>query len=55
MKTVNERSQFDAVQKRLQLLQNFLHTVISSEDNLLQQATEEYALTLQHEALRSAA
>lgn len=55
METVHERSQFSAVQKHMQLVRNFLHTVISPQDALLREATQEYALTLQQESLRDAA
>ena len=55
METVHERPQFDAVQKHLQLVLNFLHTVISPHDALLREATQEYALTLKQENLRNAA
>ena len=55
MDTVHEWSQFDAVQKHLQMVRNYLHTVISPEEVLLRKAMQEYALTLQQERLRTAA
>ena len=54
MKTVNERSQFDAVQQHLQTIRNYLHTVISPNDILLRNAMQDYALTLKRD-LRTAA
>lgn len=55
MNTVNERSQFDAVQQHLQMVRNYLHTVISPEEILLRKAMQEYALTLRQQQLRAAA
>lgn len=55
MKTVNERSQFNAAQMHMQTVQNFLHTVISPQDALLREATQVYALALKQETLPRAA
>lgn len=55
MNTVNERSQSDAVHEHLQIIQHYLHTVISPDDLLLRKAMQEYALTLCHEQMRTAA
>lgn len=46
MRTVNERLEFDAVQKHLQMVENYLHVVIFPEEVLLRQAMQEYALSL---------
>ena len=55
METVNERSQFDAVQQHLQMVRNYLHTVISPNEALLRDAMQEYTLILQKRNLRTAA
>ncbi len=55
MNTVNERSQFDAVQKHLQMVRNYLHTVISPEEILLRKAMQEYAISLQPRKMPTAA
>ena len=55
MNTVGERSQFDAVRKHLELLENFLHTVVSPEDELLREAMHQYEQTLSTDRLPNAA
>lgn len=55
MDTVNERLQFDAVQKHLEMVRNYLHTVISPNEVLLRNAMQEYSLSLQQQKLRTAA
>ena len=55
METVSERSQFDAVRKHLELLENFLHTVVSPEDDLLREAMHQYKQTLSTDRLPNAA
>lgn len=55
METVSERSQFDAVRQHMQMVRNYLHTVISPEEILLREAMQEYALSLQQQALPNAA
>lgn len=55
MKTVSERPQFDAVRKHLDLLENFLHKVVSQEDELLREAMRQYEQTLSTDRLSNAA
>ena len=55
MKTAHEPSQFEAVQEHLAMLQNFLHTVVSHEDQRLREAMRQYEQTLLTERLRNAA